>query len=226
MLLTQVMVCSSQGCLKILRRQIVRSIHRYYLDNEDHNEEISINIPTKLHSHSLNFTYSTQSPEQSGLIFKNFASNFMTVVLNGPIDTKWAFGQVKIWCWHYTAIIMRAKHLKTPALRLFTQQLTQVQINENIKALRHWPLWGEFTGDQWFPPHKGPAMLKMFPFDDIIMRRANNPITWTIQCQAITWIKVDRNIHCHMASIGHNECNYVIISISNSLRLSDAYMRQ
>ena len=31
----------------------------------------------------------------------------------------------------------------------------QVQIKENIKALRHWPLWGEFTGDQWIPHTKG-----------------------------------------------------------------------
>ena len=27
----------------------------------------------------------------------------------------------------------------------------QVQIKENIKAPRHWPLWGEFTSDQWIP---------------------------------------------------------------------------
>ena len=25
----------------------------------------------------------------------------------------------------------------------------------NIKALRHWPLWGEFTGDRFFPHTKG-----------------------------------------------------------------------
>ena len=26
---------------------------------------------------------------------------------------------------------------------------------KNIKAPRHWPLWGEFTGDQWIPRTKG-----------------------------------------------------------------------
>ena len=26
-----------------------------------------------------------------------------------------------------------------------------VQIKENIKALRHWPLCGEFTDDRWIP---------------------------------------------------------------------------
>ena len=31
----------------------------------------------------------------------------------------------------------------------------KVQIKENIKAPRHWPMWGEFTGDQWIPCTKG-----------------------------------------------------------------------
>ena len=26
----------------------------------------------------------------------------------------------------------------------------------NAKAPRHWPLWGEFTGDQWIPRTNGP----------------------------------------------------------------------
>ena len=28
-------------------------------------------------------------------------------------------------------------------------------IKENIKVLRHWPLWGESTGDRWIPLTKG-----------------------------------------------------------------------
>ena len=36
-----------------------------------------------------------------------------------------------------------------------TQPFIQVQIKENIKALRHWPLCGEFTGDRWIPRTKG-----------------------------------------------------------------------
>ena len=28
-------------------------------------------------------------------------------------------------------------------------------IKENIKALHHWPLWGESTSDQWIPLTKG-----------------------------------------------------------------------
>ena len=45
--------------------------------------------------------------------------------------------------------------LKTPASRMFAQPLIQAQIKENIKAPRHWPLWGEFNGDRWIPPTKG-----------------------------------------------------------------------
>ena len=41
--------------------------------------------------------------------------------------------------------------LKSPALRLFTQPFIQAQIKENITALRHWLLCGEFTGTGEFP---------------------------------------------------------------------------
>ena len=39
--------------------------------------------------------------------------------------------------------------------KLLTQAFIQAQIKENIKAPRHWPLWGEFTGDRWIPRTKG-----------------------------------------------------------------------
>ena len=38
--------------------------------------------------------------------------------------------------------------LKSPASRLYTQPFIQTQIEENIKAPRHWPLCGYFTGDR------------------------------------------------------------------------------
>ena len=44
-----------------------------------------------------------------------------------------------------------------------------MHIKENIKAPRHWPLCGEFTGPV-NSPHKGPVTRKMFPFDDVIMK--------------------------------------------------------
>ena len=41
--------------------------------------------------------------------------------------------------------------VKSPASRLFTQPFINVQIKENLKAPRHWPLCGEFIGDRWIP---------------------------------------------------------------------------
>ena len=38
------------------------------------------------------------------------------------------------------------RRLKSPASRLFTQSFIRAQSKENIKAPRHWPLCGEFTG--------------------------------------------------------------------------------
>ena len=45
--------------------------------------------------------------------------------------------------------------LKSPASALFIQLFIHVQIKENIKAPRHWPLCGEFTGDRWILRTKG-----------------------------------------------------------------------
>ena len=44
--------------------------------------------------------------------------------------------------------------LKSPASPLFTQPFIRVQIKENIKAPRHWPLCGEFTGTGEFPAQR------------------------------------------------------------------------
>ena len=46
---------------------------------------------------------------------------------------------------------MSAKASQITGFRLFAQPFVQGQIKENIKAPRHWPLWGEFTGDWWIP---------------------------------------------------------------------------
>ena len=53
------------------------------------------------------------------------------------------------WEWFITVTssLLRWRH-KSPAWRLFTQLFIQAQIKENIKAPRHWPLWGEYTGDR------------------------------------------------------------------------------
>ena len=89
---------------------------------------------------------------------------------------------------------------KSPASRLLTQSFIQTQIKENIKALRHWPLCGEFTGDRWIPRtngqsrgkcfhlmtsswiiHKQQSIHKVFPCHDIIILLFENIFSmWNI----------------------------------------------
>ena len=60
--------------------------------------------------------------------------------------------------------------LKSPTSRWLAQTFVQAQTKENIKAERHWPLWGAFAGDRWIPLTKGqPVTREMFPFDDVIV---------------------------------------------------------
>ena len=61
---------------------------------------------------------------------------------------------------------MSAMASQITSLTIVYSSFILAQIKENIKATRHWPLWGEFTDDR----HKGPVTRKMFPFDDVIMR--------------------------------------------------------
>ena len=45
---------------------------------------------------------------------------------------------------------------------MFTQPFIRAQIKVNIKAPRHWPLCGEFTGDRWIPRTNGQLRGKCF----------------------------------------------------------------
>ena len=45
--------------------------------------------------------------------------------------------------------------LKSPPCWVFAQPFVQTHIKENIKALHHWPLCGDLTGDRWIPRTNG-----------------------------------------------------------------------
>ena len=40
-------------------------------------------------------------------------------------------------------------------IKCLLNSLFRRRSKKNIKAPRHWPLWGEFTGDRWIPRTKG-----------------------------------------------------------------------
>ena len=54
---------------------------------------------------------------------------------------------------HYCGVIMTAMKSRISSLAI-TRPFIQLGIKENIKAPRHWPLCGEFTGDRWIPHTK------------------------------------------------------------------------
>ena len=54
------------------------------------------------------------------------------------------------------------RRLKSTLSCLFAQPFVQAQIKEIIKAPRHWPMWGEPTGDRWIPLTKGQKRRKCF----------------------------------------------------------------
>ena len=62
---------------------------------------------------------------------------------------------------HLTIIILQWRHNRRDGVSnhrppdCLLNRLFKGQIKENIKASRHWPLWGEFTGDRWIPRTKG-----------------------------------------------------------------------
>ena len=60
--------------------------------------------------------------------------------------------------------------LRSPTSRLFTQPFIRAQIKENIKAPRHWPLCGEFTGTGEFPAQMA-NNAENVSIEDVIMWR-------------------------------------------------------
>ena len=73
-------------------------------------------------------------------------------VVNGDeyLSTEW-----HVTRYHYNGVIMSAMASQIASITIVYSTVYSAQINENIKAPRHWPLWVEFTGDRWIPRTKG-----------------------------------------------------------------------
>ena len=57
---------------------------------------------------------------------------------------------------HYSAVILGETASLITSVPTVCLSAYSAQIKENIKAPRHWPLCGEFTGDRWIP-RTGPS---------------------------------------------------------------------
>ena len=94
--------------------------------------------------------YHSQSVKVRNLVLAS------TVINVHAMHSLWLRDQIWVlnFCITVTSLWARWR-LKSPASPLFTQPFIQVQIKENIKAPRHWPLCGEFIGDRWIPRANG-----------------------------------------------------------------------
>ena len=70
---------------------------------------------------------------------------------------------------HYSDVIMGAMASQITSFTIVYSIVYSGADQRNIKASRHWPLCGQFTGDRRNPPHEWPVTRKMFPLDDVIM---------------------------------------------------------
>ena len=122
----------------------------------------------------------------------------------------------------YWPFVWGIHRLQSPASRLFTQLLIQTQIKENIKASRHWPLWGEFITTGEFPAQKASNAENVFIWwrhhvfevfvripwhDDVLRRFLTDTRTVLLHCAIFAqtpWHHdVLRVIHTHTMDATH-----------------------
>ena len=97
----------------------------------------------------------------SEMWIKIWSCPFNKIILN----VVFKMAAILFWCgrcslqWHHNGRDGVSNHLPRDCL---LNRVFKAQIKENIKAPRHWPLWGEFTGYRWIPRTKGPWRGKCF----------------------------------------------------------------
>ena len=91
----------------------------------------------------------------------------------------WAFSNYQTTCKvfkHYDDVIMNEMASLITSLTIVYSSVFRAQTKENIKAPRHWPLCGEFTGDRWIPRTKvqerGKGFHLMVSSCSVIRKRA------------------------------------------------------
>ena len=78
---------------------------------------------------------------------------------------RWCYIEFKQeqWLSHYDDVIMGAMASQITSLTIvYSIVYSGTDQRKNIKAPRHWPLYGEFTGDRWIPRTNGQLRGKCF----------------------------------------------------------------
>ena len=82
---------------------------------------------------------------------------FLSGLLHWPLGQSYDFpgGQTSNPELYISDVIMSVTASQITGVSMVCSTVCSVEDQENIKALRHWPLWGEFAGDRWIPLTKG-----------------------------------------------------------------------
>ena len=70
--------------------------------------------------------------------------------------------------WGCNEVIMGAMAFQITSRTIVYSTVYSRAGQRDIKDPRHWPLWGELTGDREFPAQR-PVTRKIFQFHDVIM---------------------------------------------------------
>ena len=82
----------------------------------------------------------------------------------------WKFAKHQLL--HCSDVIMRAIVSQTTGVWIVYATVVRPQNKENPKALRRWPLWGEFTSDRWISCTKA-SNVENVSIDDVIIMNEN-----------------------------------------------------
>ena len=85
--------------------------------------------------------------------YHNTEANTEALYVGKDIHTKLIFPRVP--CVHYNDVMMGAMASQITSLTIVYTTIYPGKDKKNTKAPRHWPLWGEFTGDRWITQTKG-----------------------------------------------------------------------
>ena len=94
--------------------------------------------------------------------------------------------------------------------------LNRLQIKENIKAPRHWPLCGEFTGDRWIPHTSGQLRGKCFH----LMTSSCHKVLFMYQARVQLTPVLERVCMCFLAATLASHIDGLMQDCSNSSALA------
>ena len=122
------------------------------------------------------------------------------------LHRKYSIYQSLSWVWTLRVTSYWARwRLKKPASPLFTHMLACAQIKENIKGLRHSPLWGEFTGDISLWWRHNDITYDIFPRGQWVNLRRKLDPQWFKWCIVLYSVPSHFLHNTYLLSIGPHE---------------------